>query len=93
MSQQATAPIVSLIADAQAKKIGAQDKVREFLSKRFTKAQATAVTAAHMQDEGRPIESLWDAATGITAYARGISYQDERVKLEREAGKVLALAA
>jgi hypothetical protein len=46
-----------------------------------------------MQDEQRPIESLWDAATGITAYAREIAHTDDRVRLEREAGKVLKLAA
>ena len=48
---------------------------------------------AFQQDEDRPIENLWDAATGITAYARSIQYQDERVALERQAGKVLLKAA
>jgi hypothetical protein len=67
--------------------------VDEFLSKRFTKSEVTAIKAAHMSDEQRPIETLWDAATGITAYARGIQWQDARVTLERAAGKVLDLAA
>lgn len=69
------------------------ENVDEFLAKRFTKSEATAIKAAHMTDEQRPIETLWDAATGITAYARGFQWQDARVKLEREAGKVLELAA
>lgn len=82
--------VVKAIEDARSKKL---DDVSEFLAKRFTRGQVSAIQAAHMADEQRPIETLWDAATGITAYARGVGYQDERVKLEREAGKVLKLAA
>jgi hypothetical protein len=78
------------IKAAQAARI---DKLDEFLRNRFSNAQASAIKAAHMADEQRPIETLWDASTAITAYARGIAFQDERVKLEREAGKVLELAA
>ena len=45
-----------------------------------------------MSDEQHPIESLWDAAVGVTAYARAIPYQDERIELEREAGRILDMA-
>jgi hypothetical protein len=45
-----------------------------------------------MTEEERPIETLWDVTTAATAYARGIQYQDERVDIERAAGKVMALA-
>jgi hypothetical protein len=82
--------VVQAIEHAKAARI---DNVDEFLRKRFTNSQATAIKAAHLSDEQRPIESLWDAATGITAYARGIQYQNERVNLEREAGKVLDLVS
>lgn len=54
---------------------------------------ATAIKAAHMADEDRPIETLWDAATAVTAYARSIPFMNERVDLEREGGKILDLAA
>ena len=81
---------VLAITDAKAKRI---DNVDEFLMARFTKSQSNAIKAAHMGDEQRPIETLWDAATGITAYARGVQYQDERVDLERKAGKVLDMAS
>lgn len=83
----------NLVRDAQEKRIGDKEEVFAFLAKRFTKSQAQAIQAAHVSDEGRPIETLWDASTGITAYARGVGYQNERVSLEREAGKVLDLAA
>lgn len=62
------------------------------VSRRFTRNKANAIKAAHMNDEGRPIETLWDAATAVTAYARGVGYQDERVELEREGGRILDLA-
>lgn len=92
-ANSSTAGITAMIADARAKRIGDADTVREFLAKRFTRSQAGAIMAAHTAEEGRPIETLWDAATGATAYARGIGYQDERVKIEREAGKILNLAS
>lgn len=78
------------IRDAQAARI--QGDVNAFLSARFTRSQTAGIVGAHMADEGRPIESLWDAATGITAYARGLSDQASRIDMERDAGKILAMA-
>lgn len=96
-AESSTLGITSMIAAARAQTIGMQgsraDDVREFLAKRFTKSQAGAIMATHTAEEGRPIETLWDAATGATAYARGLQYQDVRVGIEREAGKILSLAA
>lgn len=79
---------------AQAKRIGDAEEVEQFLTKkhRFTRSQVAAINLAHINEEGRPIESLWDAATGITAYAKGIKHQDARVEIERAAGRVLTLA-
>jgi hypothetical protein len=31
--------------------------------------------------------------TGVTAYARGISYANERVAMERKGGQILEMAA
>lgn len=91
-AHKSTASISAAIEDARARRIGDQDQVTEFLAKRFTKAKAEAISLAHFADEDRPIETLWDAAVGITAYARGVKWQDERVALEREAGRVMAMA-
>lgn len=82
-----TTSVVKAIEDARAKRI---DNIDDFLAKRFTRAQSSAIKAAHMSDEQRPMENFWDAVTGITAYARGIQHQDSRVSFEREAGKLLA---
>ncbi len=88
-SRSSTTSIVQTIGRAQAQKV---DKIEEFLRNRFTKSEAVAIQAAHVEDEGRPIETLWDASTGVTAYARGIKYQNERVDLERKAGLILDMA-
>jgi hypothetical protein len=82
--------IKRLIHDAQQKRI---DDVDTFLQNRFSRTQTAAIKAAHMNDEQRPIESIWDASVAVTAYARGVQYQDDRVTLEREGGKILNLAA
>lgn len=54
---------------------------------------APSLKAVHEAEEGRPIETVWDVATAATAYARGLEHQDKRVEIEREAGKLLKLAA
>ena len=88
-ANSSTSNIVQAITDARKARI---DDVDSFLAKRFTKRVAVGIKKAHEEDEGRPIESLWDASTAITAFARGVKWQDERVTLEREAGKILDMA-
>jgi hypothetical protein len=46
-----------------------------------------------MLEEGRPIETMWDAMTGITAHAKTIAYTADRVEVEAEAGALLKLVA
>lgn len=92
-ANSATGDTIRVIEAARARSLGSADKVDEFLQARFNRSQVGAIKAAFMADEQRPIESLWDVATGVTAYARGIAYQNDRVELERAAGKVLALAS
>lgn len=91
-ANSSTASVTDAIAKAKAGKLGDENRVKEFLAKRFTKSEVAAIAAAHMSDEQRPIETLWDATVAVTAYARGIQYQDARVRLEREAGKIMDLA-
>jgi hypothetical protein len=84
-------PVMETIAAAKAKKLG--DDMAEFLGKRFTTRMASNIMAAHEREEGRPAETLWDAVTGMTAHAKTIRWQDERVAIERDAGKLLDLVA
>jgi Domain of unknown function (DUF932) len=92
-AQRSTLGIEQAIMAARANKLGDREAVDEFLAKRFTKKRAVAIQLAHIVDEERPIETLWDAAVGITAFARGLAHQDERVALERDAGRMMALAS
>lgn len=92
-AESSSASIVDAIKAAQNQKIGDSEAVQKFLTSRFTKSQVVAIQAAHLADEGRPIETLWDATTGVTAYARSVPFQDERVALEREGGEIMKLAA
>lgn len=85
-----TKSITDAVTAAQKAKVPDLDK---FLAARFSKSQVSNIKAAHMNDEQRPMETLWDVTTGVTAYARTVPWQDDRVKLEREAGRILDLAA
>ena len=92
-AQSSTRLLEDTIHAAQAKRIGSREEVEEFLLKRFTKSQTNQIQALHLRDEQRPIETLWDASVGVTAYAQQITWQDDRVSLERDAGKILDLVA
>lgn len=83
--------VLDTVKAAQRQKV---DELDDFLSKRFSlsKNKVAAIKAAHELEEGRPMETLWDVATGITAYAKGVQYQDERVELERLGGSALNMA-
>ena len=83
--------VADTIAAARAAKI--KGDVDTFLSTRFGKGIAGHIQAAHLVDELRPVETLWDAITGATAFARTVEHVDRRVKIERAAGDLLRLAA
>lgn len=83
-------PIVQAIENARAARIEDAD---EWLAKRYSKRSAALYQALHMEEEGRPIETLYDASNALTAYARGINHTNERVAMEREAGKLIDMAA
>lgn len=90
-ANSSAAGVVKAVTDARQARV---DDVDSFLkARKFSGAQVSAIKAAHMVDEQRPMETLWDISTGITAHARSIAFQDARVDLEREAGKILNLAA
>jgi hypothetical protein len=82
-------PIERAIQAAQAKKL---DKVDEFLANRFSARQANIFQDVHMREEGRPIETIWDATVAVTAVAREMPHNDSRVDLERAGGSLLDLA-
>lgn len=88
-AKSSTASVTKAIEDARSARI---EDVSAFLAKQFGKKVVAAIEKVHELEEGRPIETLWDATTAVTAYARGIEHQDRRVELERQAGGLLAMA-
>jgi hypothetical protein len=83
-------PISDTIAAAQSTKLTGD--IDRFLTERFArygKHVPAGIVAAHLAEEHRPIETVWDAVTGVTAYAKLIPWQDDRVALERTAGALL----
>jgi hypothetical protein len=90
-SQGSAKPVMKAIEDARSKRI--ETDLSSFLGNRFGQKLAPAIMAAHEADEGRPIETLWDATVAATAYARTIPNTDRRLEIERAAGELLKLAA
>lgn len=85
--------IVDAVDAARNAKVGDNDEeVTEWLTKRYNKERAQSISLIHKNEENRPIRNLWDVNNALTAYARQKDHQDARVEIEREAGKVLALA-
>jgi len=87
-SQASAGSVERVLKGAQRSKV---DKVEDFLAKRFGPKVGQRVAAAHLAEEGRPIESLWDVVTGATAYAKSIPWTAERVDFETGAGELLDL--
>jgi len=81
--------ITAALQAAQAARL--DDKVEDFLARRFGPRVAAKMQHAHVLDEGRPVETIWDAVTAATAYARSIPYTADRVELETQAGAMLEL--
>jgi hypothetical protein len=62
-----------------------------FLNKRagLSLKQSRAAIDRHETEEGHKPESAWDMAQAITAIARDVPNQDNRITLERSAGAIL----
>lgn len=92
-SNSATGQLVERLERAQNIKIGKdEDEVTAFLKKRgFTVATAESAIAAAKAEENE-YNTVWSIAQGITAHARSYAHTDQRVALEREAGKIVEMA-
>ncbi len=87
-----TQSLIDGVEAAKARKIAKDDEERlDFLKNRvgLPKLFAQAAMSRHMEEEQKPIESVWDAAQAITAQARDIPHQDDRVDVELKAKKIL----
>lgn len=59
----------------------------------FSKAQAADLILTSVVEEGRKPESVWCYAQAITAAARDCQFQDQRIKMEQIAGRLLDTVA
>lgn len=55
----------------------------------FSKPQTKSIIASVLREEGKAPESVWDFCQGITAVARSIPHQDNRIDFEKRAGRLL----
>lgn len=93
LSNSSATPMIERIYRAKEIKIGDdEDKVKEFLAKRgFTLASAKNVIETS-KAEGYDFYTPWGISQGITAQARAIPFTDQRILMEKTAGKILDAA-
>ncbi len=90
-TEQAAGPVVAKVKAAQQISIGAErdDRIGFFTDLGFSKTATEAMFDTFFQEEQRPVRNLWDATQAMTAAARDVPHQDERIGLERAAGKLM----
>lgn len=91
-SETAECNTINAIEAARNKKVD-EEQTNSILKKLFGAKSVDGFNKIHLEEEGRPIETLWDISTAITAKARSVKFSDQRVKMERAAGQILDMAA
>ncbi len=87
----AASKLVTGVKAAKAAIVSTDDDERlTFLAKfGFSEKQARELISISVAEEGKPQESIWDHAQAITAKARRVGRQENRLLLEGVAGKML----
>ena len=88
-TEGSTLGITTAIENARKVTFEMPEMVTEFLGKSLPLKVAHKVALTHLLEEEAPIENMWDVVVGLTAFARSVPYQDERVALEVQAGNIL----
>ncbi|WP_245423442.1 DUF932 domain-containing protein [Rhizobium subbaraonis] len=83
--------LVEGVEKAKAAKIAADDdEALAFLSSRdFSRKRALEIMETVEREEGRKARTAWDFAQGISAFARNVANNDDRVQIEVEARRIL----
>lgn len=83
------------IEKAKAAKVAsdADDALAFLQARNFSKKRSQEILEIHEREEGGPARSAWDMAQGITALARSIPNNDERVAIEMQAQAILQKVA
>lgn len=91
MCERSDTKLIDAVARAKAAKVADdKDGALAFLQGRgFSRRQSVTIYETVEKEESVQARSAWDFAQGITAVARSIPYQDERLAMERVAGAIL----
>lgn len=91
MTNRSVTRLVDGVEKAKAAKVAEdKDSALDFLQNRsFSKQQAQKVLDIFEKEEGGHARTAWDMAQGITAMARSVAHQDDRVAMEKIAGRIL----
>lgn len=83
--------LIEGVEKAKAAKIATDDEeALAFLSSRdFSRKRALEIMETVEREEGRKARSAWDFAQGISAFARNVANNDDRVRVEVEARRIL----
>lgn len=66
------------------------EQAKEWLAKQdLSKPMINKIIETVLREEQAPARSIWDMVQGMTAVARTIDHQDQRLDLERQAGRLL----
>lgn len=89
-----TAPVIEAVKASKSLVVAKTDEERAaFLMKfGFSASTAKSLIQTSIDEEGRPPESVFDFSQAVTASARGIAHQDERIRMERVAAQIFAAA-
>lgn len=90
-AEGATTKVIEGVKAAKEAKVEkGQDEQIEWLGRLgFSQKESKSILDTILAEEQHAAESVWDMAQGITAFARGIEHADERVSVERIAGRLL----
>lgn len=86
-----TSKLVLGVQAARQAVVATNDEERiEFLAKfGFSERAGRLICSTALDEEGEPPVSVWDFAQGVTAVARREEFQENRLKLEATAGRML----
>lgn len=90
-ANESASKVIEKVQTAKAIPIAKTDdeRISFFMKMGLSKNTSKAIVEEHISSEGRPPESLWDMTQGLTAFARNIQFQDERVEFEGMAGTLM----
>lgn len=94
-SHEATTPIVAKIEAAKRLEIKPKkgDTMVDWLQDQGFGKKFSQLALTRAQEEENGIPSLWNVIQGVTAEARYLPFADDRVEIERAAGKLMAMVA